>query len=308
MNDPFRHDTANAFCRHTHATATGAPTGPLAGLTFAAKDIYDIAGARTGFGSPAWLAEHPPATKTAWAVQRLLDAGATLVGKTHTDEMTYSLTGENAHYGTPLNVRAPGRIPGGSSSGSAAATAAGLVDFALGSDTGGSIRGPASFCGVFGLRPTHGRIPLEGARPLAPSFDACGWFADRPDILGRVGQVLLDRPAVARRPRRLLLAEDAFALADPAVQEALAGPVRQLAALADSLTPMTLAPEGLATWTEHFRLLQAREIWQTYGSWLERVQPTLGPGVRERFAWASTITEEVVAPLRQWREGEVFAM
>src|SRR6185436_3469607 len=157
-------DRLGAFCRHTHATLGGVPSGPLAGLTFAAKDIYDIAGHRTGFGSPDWLRTHAAATRTAPAVQQLLDAGADLVGKTQTDELTFSLNGENAHYGTPVNVNAPGRIPGGSSSGSAAAVAASLVDFALGSDTGGSVRAPASFCGIYGMRPTHGRFSLEGAR------------------------------------------------------------------------------------------------------------------------------------------------
>src|SRR3989442_12875541 len=138
----------------------GASRGPLVGLTFAVKASYDVAGQRTGFGSPDWLRTHDPAGCTAPVVQRLLDAGAHLVGKTHTDELTWSLTGENAHYGAPVNVNAPGRIPGGSSSGSAAAVAGGLVDFALGSDTGGSVRAPSSFCGIYGIRPTHWRVSL----------------------------------------------------------------------------------------------------------------------------------------------------
>src|SRR5262245_13201270 len=158
MNEIVANDKLGAFCRHTHIEVKGKTTGPLAGLTFAVKDIYDVAGVKTGFGSPDWLRTHEPATRTAPAVQLLLDAGAHLIGKTHTEEMAWSLTGENAHYGTPVNVSAPGRIPGGSSSGSAAAVAAGLVDFALGSDTGGSVRLPASYCGVLGLRPTHARI------------------------------------------------------------------------------------------------------------------------------------------------------
>jgi amidase len=166
----------------------GTPGGPLAGLTFGVKDIYDIAGHKSGFGSPDWLRTHDAAARTAPVVQRLLDAGADMVGKTHTDEITWSLNGENAHYGTPVNVNAPGRIPGGSSSGSAAAVAGGLCDFALGSDTGGSVRAPASFCGIYGIRPTHGRVSLEGACPLAPSFDTCGWFARSAEVLERVGR------------------------------------------------------------------------------------------------------------------------
>src|SRR5438067_8219850 len=168
-------DALGAFCRHTHVALSGSGTGPLARYVFGAKDIYDIAGHKTGFGSPDWVRTHGPATRTAPTVQRLLDAGADMAGRTHTDEMTFSLNGENAHYGTPVNVNAPGRIPGGSSSGSASAVAAGVVDFAVGSDTGGSVRLPASFCGILGMRPTHGRIPLDGRCAPAPSLDPCCW-------------------------------------------------------------------------------------------------------------------------------------
>jgi len=186
VNEIVANDRLGAFCRHTHVEMKGASRGPLMGLTFAVKDIYDVAGHRTGFGSPDWLRTHGPAAQTAPVVQRLLDAGAHLVGKTHTDELTWSLTGENAHYGAPLNVSAPGRITGGSSSGSASAVAAGVVDFAVGSDTGGSVRLPASFCGILGMRPTHGRIPLDGVCLLAPSFDTCGWFARDAGVFERV--------------------------------------------------------------------------------------------------------------------------
>ena len=156
-------DTLNAFCTDTDAYLDGEyQAGRCRAMTFAAKDIFDVAGHVTGGGNPDWKATHPPAGRNAWIVQSLVDAGATMVGKTHTDELTRGILGENAHYGTPVNPRAPGRVPGGSSSGSAAAVAGGLVDFALGSDTGGSVRIPASFCGLYGLRPTHGRIPLDG--------------------------------------------------------------------------------------------------------------------------------------------------
>ena len=194
MDSILEKDELGAFCRHTHVTLSHTREGPLSGLTFGAKDIYDIAGHRTGFGSPDWLRTHPEAARTAPVVQQLLDAGADMVGKTHTDELTFSLNGENAHYGTPVNVNAPGRIPGGSSSGSAAAVAGGLVDFALGSDTGGSVRAPASFCGIYGIRPTHGRVSLEGACPLSRSLDTAGWFARDPDIMERVGAVLFGEP------------------------------------------------------------------------------------------------------------------
>jgi amidase len=145
----------SAFVPHDIDTPIhGAASGPLAGLTAAVKDMYDVAGYVAGCGNPTWLATHQPATRNAGAVQAILDAGAAIVGKTICDEFFYSVTGANHHYGTPINARAPGRLPGGSSSGSASAVGAGLCDFALGSDTGGSVRVPASFNGIYGLRPT----------------------------------------------------------------------------------------------------------------------------------------------------------
>ena len=196
IEDPF-----NAFRRDTEAYLPGAANGPLSGLTFAAGDIEDIAGHVTGGGNPDWKAAQPAAQKTAWAVQVLVDAGATMVGKTLTDEITRGICGENAHYGTPVNPRAPGRVPGGSSSGSASAVAGELVDFALGSDTGGSLRVPASFCGLYGLEPTHGRIPLDGVLPQSASYDTVGWFARDPETFARVGAVLL-QPNIASGPPR----------------------------------------------------------------------------------------------------------
>jgi amidase len=293
-------DHVGAFCRHTHVAIDGAAQGPLRGLTFAAKDIYDIAGHRTGFGSPDWLRTHEPAQRTAPVVQQLLDAGAQMVGKTHTDELTFSLTGENAHYGTPVNVNAPGRIPGGLSSGSAAAVAAGLVDFALGSDTGGSVRAPASFCGIYGIRPTHGRIALAGACPLASSFDTAGWFARDPAILERVGAVLLgDAPA---RPGALLLAEDASALVREEAREPVERAVERIASHLGRPHAVTVSSEGLVHWFEVFRTLQGAEIWAQHGAWITAARPALGPGVRQRVEWASTIPESDVRPAREKRE------
>ena len=183
-----------------------APTGsgPLDGLSFGLKDLYDVAGRVTGCGNPDWRRTHAPAPSDCSVLARLLDAGARLTGITHTDELAYSLNGENAHYGTPVNPAAPGRIPGGSSSGSASVTAAGLVDFAIGSDTGGSVRIPATYCGLYGIRTTFGAIPLDRCMPLAPSFDTCGWFARDAEIFTRVGAVLLDQPVTPSRPRRLV--------------------------------------------------------------------------------------------------------
>jgi len=294
-------DALGAFCRHTHVAVAGAGKGPLAGLSFGVKDIYDIAGHKTGFGSPDWLATHAPATDTAPVVASLLAAGANMLGKTQTDELTYSLNGENAHYGTPVNVNAPGRIPGGSSSGSAAAVAGGLVDFALGSDTGGSVRAPASFCGIYGIRPTHGRISLAGACALANSFDTAGWFARDAALLERVGQVLLgaDTPP-ASGP--ILLAQDALGLLHPAAVAALQPALARITAALGAARPVTVSAEGLPQWFQAFRVLQGAEIHAQLGDWVARTKPKLGPGVRERMAWVATITADEVARAQTVRD------
>ncbi|MDH3286987.1 MAG: amidase [Betaproteobacteria bacterium] len=302
MNKIIANDRLGAFCGHTHIEVRGAANGPLAGRTFAVKDIYDVAGQKTGFGSPDWLRTHDPAARTAPAVQALLDAGANLVGKTLSDEMAWSLTGENAHYGTPVNVNAPGRIPGGSSSGSVSVVAAGVVDFAIGSDTGGSVRLPASFCGVIGLRPTHGRIPMEGVCPLAPSFDTCGWFARDAALFEQVGRILLRDEGTAPRPRRVLLAEDAFTLAGEVVANALKPAIARVEALIGVPQAVTVADELLAQWTGYFRLLQSAEAWAQHADWVTRVNPQFGPGVKERFAWASTVDPRAVARAKMRRE------
>ncbi len=294
-------DALGAFCRHTHVAVAGSVTGPLAGLTFGVKDIYDIAGHKTGFGSPDWLDTHPPAARTAPVVASLLAAGADMLGKTQTDELTYSLNGENSHYGTPVNVNAPGRIPGGSSSGSAAAVAGGLVDFALGSDTGGSVRAPASFCGIYGIRPSHGRISLEGACPLAQSFDTTGWFARDALLLERIGQVLLGMETPAAQGS-VWLAEDALALLDATAQYALQPALSRIRNAIGSFCPVTVSTQGLPQWFQAFRVLQGAEIRTQLGDWVARVRPKLGPGVRERIEWTATINAGDIARAQAVRD------
>lgn len=294
-------DTIGAFCAHGLVERQDRTDGPLAGLTFAVKDFFDLAGVPTGAGSPEWLATHPVPTRTAPAVERLFEAGARLVGKTHTDELAWSLNGENAHYGTPINVAAPGRIPGGSSSGSAAATAAGLVDFAIGSDTGGSVRLPASYCGLYGIRATHGRITLEGAVPLAPSYDTLGWFTRDPDLLRRVGHVLLAPVAERPRPRRLVVARDLFRRAGPDVEAALAPALERLAGLFAVVEEADVAGEDLDAWRNAFRLIQSAEAWACHGAWITATRPSLGPGVQERFAAAAVLDRGAVAVAERLR-------
>jgi amidase len=295
-------DHLNAFCRDTDAYLAGAAVGPLSGLTFAAKDIFDIAGFLTGGGNPDWKATHEPAEATAWAVRVLVEAGATMVGKTITDEITRGIFGENAHYGTPINPRAPGRIPGGSSSGSASAVAGGLVDFALGSDTGGSVRVPASFCGLYGLRPTHGRIPLKGVLLQAPSYDTIGWFTRDADLFARVGAVLLHTEIGQERPRRLVIAEDAFEVADTSVGETLRPVVERVASLIGHCTTERLAPMRLSDWSRQQQVLQGREAWETAQDWIDRVNPRFSFEVAERYGFASALSDADIEAAKVARE------
>ena len=292
-------DTANAFV--SVFTIPGAPGGALEGLSFCAKDLYDVAGHPTGCGSPDWLATHPVPDRHAAPVAALLEAGATLLGKSHTDELAYSLMGVNAHYGTPLNAAAPDRVPGGSSSGSVAAVAAGLVDIGLGSDTGGSVRMPASFCGVWGLRTTHGALPMDGTMPLATSFDTVGWFTRDPEVMDRVAEACGFGPAHAGSVR-LLLPVDARAAAGPEVVAALAPTLARLEAVHGPAEPLVLAPEGLQAWFDCFRLCQASEIWSVHGAWVEAVTPAFGPGIAERFKLAAAIPAEKAEAARVMRE------
>jgi amidase len=272
------------------APLKGASNGPLAGLSAVVKDMYAIAGERAGAGNPDWLAQAKPADAHCTVVQRLLDAGATITGKTICDEFFYSVAGMNAHYGTPTNICAPGRIPGGSSSGSAAATAAGACDFALGSDTGGSVRIPASLCGIYGIRTTHGRIDTKGVMDMSPSFDTVGWFAASAGVFRAVGRVLLDGTAVPSPINTLLVADDGFELADPPVASLLHDALSAMSGALPERQWVRIAPDGLDIWREAVRVIQAYEIWQVYGHFVEHKKPRFGPGVAERMQAASKIT------------------
>jgi len=273
------------------APLKGATEGPLAGLNAVVKDMYAIAGERAGAGNPDWLAQAAPAAKNCAVGQKLLDTGATIAGKTICDEFFYSVAGMNAHYGTPTNVRAPGRIPGGSSSGSAAATAAGVCDFALGSDTGGSVRIPASLCGIYGIRTTHGRVPTDGVMDMSPSFDTVGWFAPSAGVFRKVGAVLLGGAAAPSPIKALLAADDAFEQADEPVATLLRGALSSMAGVLPVPRPIRIAPDGLDPWRDAVRIIQAREIWQVYGRFVESQHPRFGPGVAERMQAASRITQ-----------------
>jgi amidase len=297
-------DQVGAFCRHHSIRIPGAARGPLRELSFAVKDLFDVEGVTACCGNPTWLETHAPASRTAPAVTALLEAGATLVGLTLTDELALSLTGENAHYGTPINASCPDRVPGGSSSGSAAAVAARLCDFALGTDTGGSVRVPASHCGIFGFRPTHDAIASDGVCPLAPRFDTVGWFARDAAVLARVGDVLLP-PERSRdlgdgfAPPSVVVGADATSFLDPAAREIF---LRAAAALADGLGTHDVETIGIADtrapaadWGAAYLALQNVEAAALHGPWIVRHRPRFGSLIAGRFAGALTVDEIAVA-------------
>jgi amidase len=293
-------DTLGAFVPGVTIHRASRGTGRLSGLTFAAKDLFDVAGAVTGCGNPDWAATHGPAEADAWAVNALLEAGATLLGKTITDEISLGLLGINRFHGTPQNPRAPDRVPGGSSSGSASAVAGGLVDIALGTDSGGSVRIPASFCGLFGLRPTHGRIPTMGMMTQAPSFDTVGYFARDAATFGQVGAVLLAEQIVDRLPSEIIVATDCFALADEPVRQALL-PVLDRLRLATPVSHSLLANGDLLDWSQHQRVLQKSEFHATFRDWIDRVNPRFSAEVAGAFADDGRIPEADVAAAKAFR-------
>ncbi len=294
-------DPARAFMPYPAVAVEGAAHGPLQSLSFGVKDIFDVAGYRTGCGNPVKLAESPVAREHAPPVAALLAAGGLFVGKTHTEELAWSLYGTNAHFGTPLNPAAPDRVPGGSSSGSASAVAARLCDFALGSDTGGSVRGPASFCGLFGLRPTHGAISLGRCMPLAPSFDTCGFFARDAATLRAVGDTLL--PKAQATASRVMIARDLFARLPASAREALAPMVERLQARLGKAAPVDVYDRPVEQAYDSFRYLQSHEINVVHGPWLESRKPILGPAIAPRVAFARNVTDEQVALSRATRAG-----
>jgi amidase len=213
-----------------------------------------------------------------------------MIGKTITDELAYSLNGDNIHYGTPKNSKAPDRVPGGSSSGSASAVAAGLCDFSLGSDTGGSVRIPASYCGLYGIRTTHGAISTEGVVPLMPSFDTVGWFARDADLFALVGGALLPQQADGPLFTRLVIAEDAFAITDPDVRSAFDAKLSLVTrSFADPTRLEVSGEDGLEAWRQTFRTASAYETWQVHGGWIGNGKPGFSMPIAERFDYGKSV-------------------
>lgn len=288
-------DSVGAWVPHGRFTLEGRPNGPLSGLRFGAKDIFDVAGHPTGAGNPTWLATHRVPTTHSALVAACLDAGAQLMGKLLTDELAYSLNGDNVHYGAPLNAAAPDRVTGGSSSGSAAAVAARLLDFALGTDTGGSTRVPASYCGLWGLRTTHGLVSTAGLVPLHPTFDTATWLAHDPATFQRVSDALL--PATGFAPTRLLRLDDACALADADFAAPLRRSEAALARLLGVKAQVVAAAPGatLAEWRHLYATAGAHEGWRLHGAWIRAHQPAFGPAIAARWEAASQVSDSAAA-------------
>lgn len=287
--------------------------GPLTGLRLAVKDMFDIAGYATRAGNPDWAATHPLPVRTAACVQALCQAGAQLVGKTHTDELAYSLNGANTHYGTPINPVVPDRLPGGSSSGSAVAVANGDADIGLGTDTGGSIRVPSSYCGLYGLRPSWGVIDITGTVPLAPRFDTVGFMCRTPDELARVGDVLLPAQESASLNGVYWLAPEGIPLDLTHIVERCEQMVVPL------MGQHALTHAFMARASHAFRILQGRAIWRTHREWITATHPHFAPDITARFKWASALSEAeervaqqeadtVVTQLLQWSEQGHYAL
>ncbi|GAA3657175.1 amidase family protein [Streptomyces chitinivorans] len=270
--------------------------GVLSGSRVAVKDVFAVAGHAIGAGNPAWLREAPVESAHASAVRALLRAGADVAGIARTDELAYGLSGVNAHYGMPPNPAAPGRVPGGSSSGPAGAVALGLADIGLGTDTAGSVRVPTSYCGLYSLRPTHGLVPSAGQIPLAPSFDTVSWMTRTPRLLGRVSDVLLPR-RTGRPVERLLLATDLFDLVDPALR----GPLRDAAHAWAKTLAVPLLPGSdtcaahLEEWAEALGVLQAVEMWRLHGDWLRAHREAVSPLVADAVAAGEGMPAEYLA-------------
>ncbi|HEY4332623.1 MAG TPA: amidase [Ilumatobacteraceae bacterium] len=280
-------DTVGAFIGSPRLLQRGAPDGPLSGLTLAVKDVFDVVGTVTGAGNPTFATRREPAERSAAAVDQLVAAGASVIGKTICDELAYSLSGNNIHYGAPRNSATPNRFTGGSSAGSAAAVAAGLADIGLGTDTGGSIRVPASYCRLFGWRSTHGAVSSAGMVPLAPSFDTVGLFARSGELLRVAADALLGpAPPPARPPAQVLLVHETLDRASAALKTAM----RTLISHFDVAVEEVSIGVDLDAAAAAFRCIQGFEAWSAHGSWITATQPKFADDIAHRFRLAAEIT------------------
>ncbi len=269
----------------------GAPEGVLRNKTFVVKDLIDVQGTITGGGSPAWSAKQIPAATNAALVDMLLGAGAHLKGKACTDELAMSLDGINPFYGTPLNSQLPDRIPGGSSSGSTSAVAGRVVDFGIGTDTVGSVRVPASYCGIFGFRPSHGAVDVKGVMPLGPSFDTVGWLAREPELLRSVGEVLLQaqKKTTNAKITTVLVARSLFRTMSNDVSDAMLRAGDRIASQFENVREIEICQSTLEACAATFGIVRAAEAWRVYAGWIENDDPELSATLAQRIALGKTI-------------------
>ena len=263
--------------------------GLLSNLNFVLKDMCDVKNLKTSCGNPDFFKKCDFANDYAPFLKDLLNEGPVLKGITVCDEFFYSLIGENGHYGTPTNLNAPSCVPGGSSSGSAAALTTDLYDFSIGSDTGGSVRIPASFCGLIGMRPTHNRINTKGVYPMAPSFDTIGWFANNPEIFQKVGNVLLNNIERSNVDfKQYVVAEDLLELCDAEVQDNFNNYIN---VNIPNINKTRLSTNTKAIIADNFRILQGAEVKENIIPWIENNKPNISPEIRSRIDMASKITD-----------------
>lgn len=297
------YDPLQAFVRENHIAIEGLHEGPLSDYVFGAKDVFKIKGSTWGNGHPDWLRYSEPDEFTASAITNLLEAGADLVGKTVCDELCYSISGENWNYGSPLNPTDTRRLTGGSSSGSCAATAGGLVDFAIGSDCLGSVRVPAAYNGVIGMRPSFERIQNDGEAPYCKSMDVLGYVASKKEVFRDVSEVLLGEDASEVKLNKLYIVDDAFETVDQDVQEAFKEVITEIGNELGKVEHITLVEEGLEYWVkEVFQIVQGYEVWESYSGFINKYRPLLSPGPKERLEWASTISKETYLEAKRKQE------
>jgi len=272
-----------------HLSATD--KGSLSGKQFVFKDLFDVEGYKTGAGNPQWLATHACASGTSPLISALLNSGAECVGRVQTDELAYSLNGQNIHYGTPVNPVAPDCIPGGSSSGSAVTVANKECDFSIGTDTGGSVRVPASYCGLYGLRPTLGALDLSACFELSKSFDTAGIFSRDLPLLRQVWRVLSDSQTDSKSASKVYLDNQC---AEVMSEERLA----RLVSWCDKAQVELVCGDLLNDRGWHlnemsllFRTIQGHDIIEKHDLWLEQHGESLDPAILERVKWSRTITD-----------------
>ncbi|OWV87624.1 amidase [Rhizobium sp. R635] len=288
-------DRWNAFMPYPTVNVGHAATGPLSGFRLAVKDLFDVAGYPTAAGNATILAASGIKTSTAPLVRTLLDAGACFVGKTNTDELAYSLVGGNIHFGMPINPGNPDLIPGGSSSGSAVAVAAGLADIGLGTDTSGSIRLPAAVNGLVGWRPTHGSLDTRRLRPLAPSFDVPGFMTRSLEPIAEVMSTL-GMPATNEHPLSILIVEDIFETLDDAVADEMIVSLRSAAMSVrriDTISSFSLADLSLA-----FTTILQSEAWESNKTLFERSPEAIAPDIAARLLSGSRLDDGEVREAR----------